>query len=206
MELYPEGYPRIAAYVNSDVDTVLFRRFGDLHARCLLYREVELNDLEKKLNQRDKKDESKEETEWRVTHGIHHDNGKKNEDRKALIEEVERKLKSYCELKARRHFSPALTVPDDLLLLESKMRKLPRPSERVHRNFMDYIYTENPFGESDIDFIFHEQDFVSLENFEESWLDQLIHRLMGHATKGIFRVRPRISRIMCFTNSLRKYS
>jgi hypothetical protein len=54
---------------------------------------------------------------------------------------------------------------------------------------MDYIYTENPFGESDQGFIFHEDDFVSLEHFEESWLDQLVHRLIGHATSGIFRVR-----------------
>lgn len=55
---------------------------------------------------------------------------------------------------------------------------------------MDYIYTENPFVESDQEFIFKEHDFVSLEDFEENWLDQLIHRLMGHATKGIFRVGP----------------
>ena len=99
MERYPEGFPRIAAYINSDVDTALFRRYGDLHARCLLYREVELHDLERKLMKLDEKDKAKEDTEWRVAHGIHHDKGRKNEERKALIEEIEGKLKSYGMLK-----------------------------------------------------------------------------------------------------------
>ena len=97
-----------------------------------------------------------------------------------------------------------------MLLLEAQIRKLPRPSERVHRNFMDFIYTENPFGESDQQFIFNEHDFVSLEEFEESWLDQIIHRLMGHATKGIFRVRSQNSQIeysfLTFIENLRESS
>jgi hypothetical protein len=97
VELYPEGFPRISAYIDSDVDTPLFRRFGRMHARTLLYRQVELNDLEKKLDDLDQKDSSKEDTEWRIGHGIHHDGGKKNEDRKVLVEEIEKKLKDYCK-------------------------------------------------------------------------------------------------------------
>jgi hypothetical protein len=96
VELYPEGFPRIAAYIDSDVDTALFRRFGRLNARTLLYREVELNDLEKTLDELDKADNSDEDTEWRIGHGLHHDGGKKNEERKALIKEIEQKLKTYC--------------------------------------------------------------------------------------------------------------
>ena len=96
VENYAEGFPRIAAYIDSDVDTALFRRFGRLNARTLLYREVELNDLEKKLDELDQTDNSKEDTEWRIGHGIHHDDGKKNEERKALVEEIEKKLKAYC--------------------------------------------------------------------------------------------------------------
>ena len=54
---------------------------------------------------------------------------------------------------------------------------------------MDYIVTENPFVESDQEFIYHEHDFVSLEDIEESGLDQIMHRMMGHAKSGIIRVR-----------------
>ena len=82
-----------------------------------------------------------------------------------------------------------LTVSDAELLRDSQLRKLPRPSERVHRNFMDYIYTENPFvDERDQRFIFHEHDFVALQAYEESWLDELVHRFMGHCKSGPLRV------------------
>ena len=83
---------------------------------------------------------------------------------------------------------------DNLLLQESQLRKLPRPSERVHRNFMDYIWAENPFGEDDQRFIFHEHDFVSLQIYQDSWLDQLMHRFLGHCKKGILRVSSARSR------------
>jgi hypothetical protein len=54
---------------------------------------------------------------------------------------------------------------------------------------MDYIYTENPFvDERDQRFIFHEHDFVALQAYEESWLDELVHRFMGHCKSGPLRV------------------
>jgi hypothetical protein len=95
VENHPEGYPRIAAYINSDNDTALFRRFGDLHARSLLYKQAELTELEAKLAKLDGDDNAKEDTEWRVSLSIHHENGKHNEERKALIEEIDGKLEAY---------------------------------------------------------------------------------------------------------------
>ena len=58
--------------------------------------EVELNELEKKLDELDKKDNGDEDNKWRIGHGIHHKDGRKNEERKALIEEGDKKLKAYC--------------------------------------------------------------------------------------------------------------
>jgi hypothetical protein len=40
-------------------------------------------------------DNAKEDTEWRVSLSIHHENGKHNEERKALIEEIDGKLEAY---------------------------------------------------------------------------------------------------------------
>lgn len=77
---------------------------------------------------------------------------------------------------------------DKLLLHDEHMRRLSRPSERVHRNFMDYMYTENPFGENEQQFIFHEDDFVTLQLYEESWLDQFLHRVLLHCKKPFLRV------------------
>ncbi|CAG8950111.1 hypothetical protein HYFRA_00008345 [Hymenoscyphus fraxineus] len=171
LEDHPEGYPRIAAFINSDNDTVLFRRFGNLHSRLLLYKEVELTQLESQLAKLDRDDYSKDETRWRVHHSILGESGSQNAERKALVEKIEPQLLSY----------------DNLLLHDEKMRRLCRPTERMHRTFMDYIYTENPFGGDEKDFIFQEEDFVTLQGHEESWLDLFLHRILLHCRKPILR-------------------
>jgi hypothetical protein len=82
-----------------------------------------------------------------------------------------------------------LTGIDKLVLREAQLRRLPRPSQRMHRNFMDFIYTSHPFSDADERFIYHESDFVSLEEHEGNWLDELMHRFVGHCRTGILRVR-----------------
>jgi len=69
---------------------------------------------------------------------------------------------------------------DKLVLREAALRKLSRPSKRVYRNFMDFMYTEHPFSDSDERFVYHEQDFVSLGEYEGNWLDELMHRLVNN--------------------------
>jgi hypothetical protein len=56
----------------------------------------------------------------------------------------------------------------------------------VYRNFMDFMYTEHPFSDSDERFVYHEQDFVSLGEYEGNWLDELMHRLVNN---WVLRVR-----------------
>ncbi|TVY81623.1 hypothetical protein LSUE1_G004824 [Lachnellula suecica] len=171
VERYPEGYPRISAYIDSDSGSTLFRRFGVLHARILLYKQVELTELEAQLDKLDKEDEASEENKWRLGHSLDTNGGYLNEDRKALVEEIDKKMEEY----------------DALLLRDSQLRRLSRPTRRSHRNFMDYIYTEHPFSRENERFIYHEHDFVTLEQPEESWLDDVLHKLMGHCKKGILR-------------------
>jgi len=162
LEDHPEGFPRIAAYQNSDTSTALYRRFGNLHARSLLYKEIELTSLEAELAKIDNDDGANSDDDWRIGQSIHHENGKGNEKRKALIEEIDRKMEIY----------------DNILLRDNRLRSLRRPSERVHRDYMDYIYTEQPFIEEDLRFIYHEQDFVTVQEYEDSWLDYLMHRFI----------------------------
>ena len=98
VERYPEGYPRVSAYIDSDSDSVLFRRFGTLHARILLYKEVELTELEAKLDKLDKADEGEpgaDDNKWRLGHSISLAGGKENEERRDLIKQIEQKLEEY---------------------------------------------------------------------------------------------------------------
>lgn len=63
---------------------------------------------------------------------------------------------------------------------------------------MDYMYTEHPFSDEDERFVYHEPDFVSLQEHEANWLDELMHRFMNHCKKGILRVRRTLFRACHF--------
>jgi hypothetical protein len=99
VERFPPGYPRISAYLDSGPGTAYYRRFGTLHARSLLYKQVEITELESQLEALDKKDaatEGKEDdTTWRLGHSISLNDGYMNEERKALMGKIEEKLKDY---------------------------------------------------------------------------------------------------------------
>lgn len=57
MESFPAGYPRQAAFADSDENFMIYRRFGYIHSRLLLNKQDELRELEDKLNDTDKRDE-----------------------------------------------------------------------------------------------------------------------------------------------------
>jgi hypothetical protein len=92
-------------------------------------------------------------------------------------------------LKPLEGMNNVLMIVDDLLLCQAKIRQLARPSLRQHRNLLDYICTEAPFVDpdrADERFVYHEHDFVSLEEYYETWVDSCVHRLMY--AFGILRV------------------
>lgn len=49
----PRGYPKVAAFANTDPSFLIYRKFGWLHNRILLYFQDELVALEYKLNKLD---------------------------------------------------------------------------------------------------------------------------------------------------------
>lgn len=61
----------------------------------MLYKQVELTALERKLNELDSKDYSDNETQWRLGHSIHIEEGAMDEERKALIMEIDEKMRAY---------------------------------------------------------------------------------------------------------------
>ncbi|KAI4204083.1 MAG: hypothetical protein LQ350_001476 [Teloschistes chrysophthalmus] len=84
------GYPRLSAFITSDKNFALFRRFGELHARILLYKQDELVELEQKLNDID----AAEQTAF-------HLNSRRDDQnlaRKALLTEIEARLHVYGTL------------------------------------------------------------------------------------------------------------
>ena len=50
------GYPRVAAYMDSDENFMIYRRFGFLHSRILLNKQDELREIEQRLDDLDEID------------------------------------------------------------------------------------------------------------------------------------------------------
>jgi len=81
------GYPRLSAFIASDKNFALFRRFGELHARILLHKQDELIAMEQRLQDLD--------AEEKTPYNLNSRREDKNLARKALLAEVEAKLPAY---------------------------------------------------------------------------------------------------------------
>ena len=57
MESFPDGYPRLAALMDSDINTRLYRRFGLSRNRLLLHKQDKIAALSEELKELDKTDE-----------------------------------------------------------------------------------------------------------------------------------------------------
>lgn len=96
VEQHPPGYPRLAAFVDTDPNFKIYRRFGTLRNRIGQQKQYELARLERKLDELDQKD--------------HDDDGKRfclssiefdqelGTERQALLREIEKKLHEYGKL------------------------------------------------------------------------------------------------------------
>ena len=90
---HPEGYPQLAAFLNSDENFLLCRRFGFLHSRVLLYRQDELHQLETRLLALDQADAEESPL---VLKSREADNEQDEQEmRKVLIGRIDEKLKEY---------------------------------------------------------------------------------------------------------------
>jgi hypothetical protein len=87
----PEGYPRLAALLDSDENFMLYRRFGFLQARLLLNKQDELRELEKDLDRMDKVDLKKDARLLKSREKDDAENGR----RKKLLQEIEGKYIEY---------------------------------------------------------------------------------------------------------------
>lgn len=56
VEKCPTGYPSLAAFLDSDENFTIFRRFGFLHTRLLLQKQDELRIMEGELEREDEND------------------------------------------------------------------------------------------------------------------------------------------------------
>jgi hypothetical protein len=80
---YPEGYPQLAAFANSCDTFANVRRFGRLSYRLLAHLQNDLIDMEKMLDDLDKKDAADKKMQHRLR-GYENYNGWDDEQRKLI--------------------------------------------------------------------------------------------------------------------------
>ena len=88
----PEGYPRLAALLDSDENFMLYRRFGYLQARLLLYKQDELREAERDLNESDIID-ARGEPSWLKSR----EKDDKKSRRKEILKTIETKFLEYSK-------------------------------------------------------------------------------------------------------------
>jgi hypothetical protein len=85
------GYPKLAAFLDSDENFMLYRRFGYLQSRLLLEKQDELRVLEEKLDKMDEHDFDDDTYQLTTREG-------QSDERIALKQEAEVKFKEYGKL------------------------------------------------------------------------------------------------------------
>jgi hypothetical protein len=92
VENCPEGYPRLAAFLDSDDGFMLYRRFGFLQSRLLLESQDELRMLEIELDKMDRKDHARDRGSLQTRDLCEED----ARPRRELLEKIRACFCEYC--------------------------------------------------------------------------------------------------------------
>ncbi|KAL8909257.1 MAG: hypothetical protein Q9171_005113 [Xanthocarpia ochracea] len=92
LDQYTVGYPKVAAFENADPSFLIYRKFGWLHNRLLLYLQDELAELEFKLDQLDKATFSDDED---IKLSSRRDDWAGPSKRRDLVRQIAQKLEEY---------------------------------------------------------------------------------------------------------------
>ena len=95
VEEYPEGFPKLAAFISCDDSLAMHRAFKYCHNRVILQLEVEITELEKQLYTLDKEDKADPEREHRLQWTEHEEGW--DTAQVELIAKLKFKLKEYGE-------------------------------------------------------------------------------------------------------------
>ena len=105
-----EGYPSFAQFIATDSDAAIYRKYGHLSARNLLYLQSELHELEAQLQQLDLEDakDINNEAAQKVAREWVHCNDPNNQAacrHKVLQEKIRLKVREY-----RTHMVPRVSI------------------------------------------------------------------------------------------------
>ena len=164
---YPRGYPALGCYLDSDDAFMMYRRFGQLHARLLLHKQDRLRALEEELFYLDRADATTDEGR-RCLKCREDDDGRDpppapRRSRAQLLDAIQAVLTEYGQI----------------LIQAQQLCAMNRPSRHDHRSVVNYVENEQPLLEGDRDFIYHAEDLVTIRGGRETaWLDAVVEKVL----------------------------
>ncbi|KAE8454173.1 hypothetical protein EG329_005098 [Mollisiaceae sp. DMI_Dod_QoI] len=158
LEDCPEGYPQLAAFLESDEHFMLYRRFGFLQGRLILYKQDELRQLETELNRLDDFDNRNDKSLHRSREKDDARSGK----RKELMGKIEAKFREYISL----------------LISARNLAEFDIPLDRDYMTVMKYFLGELPLCDVE-SYIFKREDIITLlPSRDTTWLDAAIEKAL----------------------------
>ncbi|KAF4630953.1 hypothetical protein G7Y89_g7180 [Cudoniella acicularis] len=167
VEECPAGYPRLAAFLDSDENFMLYRRFGFLQARALLYKQDELRELEEELDKLDQKDSKTRPKKLKMRQR----DDAENEDRRKLIQNITKTFQEYA----------------DLLKSARELAGFNRASHRDYRSVTNYFNSTAPLCNKE-SYIYRKEDIITLKpGRENAWLDAVIEDILQKLSCPLIR-------------------
>ncbi|KAJ9603890.1 hypothetical protein H2200_011412 [Cladophialophora chaetospira] len=162
----PNGYPRLAVYLDSDENFMLYRRFGYLQSRLLLEKQDDLRRLEHELGRMDANENRKAmvNPEGANTLTMRRAHGKDHmKPRADLMQKIEEKWLEYSQL---------LSAAKDMVALN-------KPTNCEYNSVSWWMNSEQPLESEDAQWILHKEDVVTLRpGREHAWLDAMVETLL----------------------------
>ncbi|KAF1978006.1 hypothetical protein BU23DRAFT_654222 [Bimuria novae-zelandiae CBS 107.79] len=153
----PDGYPRLATFMEGNDSFMIFRRFGYLQTRLLLEKEARLAQLERNLDEMDWEYHDNDPNQLRRADPL----SDAWEIRREFLEAAETQFRQYADL---------MTTVQQLRCFES-------PTERDYKALRRFHYTAKPLLDSETDAIRNREDLVALRLAKEpDWLEGWIER------------------------------
>ncbi|KUJ21225.1 uncharacterized protein LY89DRAFT_770464 [Mollisia scopiformis] len=141
---YPHGWPRLAAFMQSNDNFIMFRKFEMLHCRELLHLQGEITVLERQRVALDAADAESPHLRYRLRTNFHEEGG------------------DTAHIDLRVKIRSKLLEYDELVLKYSQMKSLRKSPKIDFRDLFNWISLRKPLYKGEDDWIFHADDFVSL--------------------------------------------
>ncbi|TGO10039.1 hypothetical protein BTUL_0146g00170 [Botrytis tulipae] len=158
VERHAEGYPQLAAVINSDERFMLYRRFGFLQTRLLLNKQEEMRVLERRLYHIDRYYGRNEPARLRshdICNAI-------DDDHRNIVVECEKKYNEYAQL----------------LTHARTLASFDKPRAADYLRLKDYFDRFPPLCGDEQEWILLQDDLITLKpTRDNTWLDTLIERI-----------------------------